>query len=282
MELPRPGIVVALLTPFGADGEVDRDALRAHAEWLVAAGVDALMPAGTTGEGALLDEDELLAVVEETFGAAGGRVPVIAHVGRPSTRATVRLARRALAAGADAVAAVTPYFHAPSPDGLRRHYAALREAAGDAPTLAYTIPSHAHVHVAPETVAALARDGLAGLKDSTADAELHAAYLAAAPDLAVYVGATDLVGASRRAGSAGAILAIANLHPRLARAVLGEDVGAAQAQLSAAGAVLHRAEARIPALKRAVADALAAEGVRYPTATRTLDAPSPAPTPAPS
>ncbi len=271
MQLPRPAVVVALLTPFGADGELDPGALRAHVEHLIDAGVDALMPAGSTGEGALLDEDELVRVVREVVEQARGRVPVLAHVGRPSTRATVRLAPQALAAGAVAVSAVTPYYHAPSPDGLRRHYAALREAAGEAPVLAYTIPSHAHVDLAPETWGALAADGVAGLKDSSGDADLHAAYVAQSPE--VFVGAARHVGASLALGSAGAILAIANLRPDLAVALrdahlAGDEAGAAAAQeglREAERALGDRAEV-IPALKRAVAEQV--EG--YPAHARAL------------
>src|SRR4051812_36186630 len=110
MRLAAPAIVPALLTPFRPDGSVDGDALRAHVGWLVEHGVDGLMPCGTTGETALLSDDEVIEVVEYTVAAAGGR-PVIAHVGRPGTQATIELGRRALATGAEAVSAVVPLFH---------------------------------------------------------------------------------------------------------------------------------------------------------------------------
>lgn len=104
--LTQPSVVVALLTPFGEDGAVDLAALREHVAFLLDAGVDAVMPCGTTGEGPLLEEDELAAVVAATVDACAGRVKVLAHVGRASTPATVRLARRAIEAGADGVSAV--------------------------------------------------------------------------------------------------------------------------------------------------------------------------------
>src|SRR4051812_31575684 len=96
MDLATPAIVPALLTPFDRDGEVDRDALRAHVAWLIDQGVDGIMPCGTTGETALLTDDEVIAVVEAVVAGAGGRVPVVAHVGRPGTNATIALGRRAL------------------------------------------------------------------------------------------------------------------------------------------------------------------------------------------
>jgi dihydrodipicolinate synthase/N-acetylneuraminate lyase len=148
MELPRPAVVVALLTPYGDDGAPDADALRAHVDLLVGAGVDALMPCGTTGEGPLLADDEVAAVVRSTVAAADGRVPVLAHVGRPGTGSTLALARRAVADGAAAVAAVVPYYYAAGDDEIRAHYAALIEGAG-APVYAYTIPSHTHRELEP-------------------------------------------------------------------------------------------------------------------------------------
>src|SRR4051794_18227961 len=99
MELPRPAVIVALLTPYDETGAPDPGALRAHVDLLVEAGVDALMPCGTTGEGPLLADDEVAAVVRATVAAADGRVPVLAHVGRPGTAPTLALARRAVAHG---------------------------------------------------------------------------------------------------------------------------------------------------------------------------------------
>src|SRR3954453_18284239 len=99
MDLATPAIIPALLTPFRADGAVDADALRGHVGWLIEQRVDGLMPCGTTGETALLSDDEGIEVVEATV-AAAGPVPVIAHVGRPGTQPTIELTRRALPSGA--------------------------------------------------------------------------------------------------------------------------------------------------------------------------------------
>src|SRR4051794_41844110 len=104
MELPRPAVIVALLTPYerGGAGAVDACALRAHVDMVVEAGGDALMPGGTTGEGPLLSDEELAGLVRETVAAADGRVPVLAPVGRPRTAPTLALARRGAAGGAGA------------------------------------------------------------------------------------------------------------------------------------------------------------------------------------
>lgn len=272
MDLGTPAIIPALLTPFGADGAVDRAALRTHIGWLIDHRVDGLMPAGTTGETALLTDDEVIDVVETTVAAADGRVPVIGHVGRPGTQATIELGRRALDAGAEAVSAVVPYYHPLDPEMVLDHYRALVDALGAERVLAYCIPSHSNNVLDPGGLATLAREGLAGFKDSTMSADEHDAYVAALAetgrdDFLLLVGLGALLVQSLRAGSAGAVLGVANLHPdlcvRLRDAIRdGRDGEAERLQ-----AQLARAEEDampFPELKRATAERLRAEaGIEY-------------------
>src|SRR3954467_9911745 len=216
MELPRPPVVVALLTPYDEGGAPDAGALRAHVDLLVEARVDALMPCGTTGRAPLLSDAEVAAVVRATVAAADGRVPVLAHVGRPGTAPTLALARRAVDDGAAAVRAVVPSYYAAPDDHVRSHYDALIDGV-DAPVYAYTIPSHTHRELAPELLERLIGDGLAGLKDSTKSSERHREYAVAvrtagAP-FALFTGTAALMCEALREGSAGAVLALANLHP---------------------------------------------------------------------
>jgi dihydrodipicolinate synthase/N-acetylneuraminate lyase len=278
MELPRPAVVVALLTPYErGGGGVDAGAMRAHVDWLVEAGVDGLMPCGTTGEGPLLSDKEVAAVVRATVAAADGRVPVLAHVGRPGTAPTLALARRAVDDGAAAVAAVVPYYYAAPDDHIRAHYDALIDGV-DAPVYAYTIPSHTNRELAPELLERLIGDGLAGLKDSTKSSERHREYTVAArtagAPFALFTGTAGLICEALREGSAGAVLALANLLPApcaaLARAIRDrrdEDAERLQRELAAGDAQI-RAAGGIPALKAAVAERIAgyAPEVRAPLA----------------
>src|SRR3954453_691538 len=227
MELPRPAVVVALLTPYErGGGGVDEGAMRAHVDWLVEAGVDALMPCGTTGEGPLLSAAGVAAVVRATVAAADGRLPVLAHVGRPGTAPTLALARRAVDDGAAAVAAIVPYYYATPDDHVRGHYDTLIDGV-DAPVYGYTIPSHTHRDLAPELLEQLISDGLTGLKDSKKSSERHREYAVAArtagAPFALYTGPASLMCEALREDSAGAVLALANLHPEacvaLARAI---------------------------------------------------------------
>jgi dihydrodipicolinate synthase/N-acetylneuraminate lyase len=245
----RPNVVVALLTPHG-----NPTALRDHVEFLVDAGVDALMPCGTTGEGPLLSTDEAAALVHATVEAASGRVPVWAHVGRPDTRSTAALARRAIGDGAQSVSAVVPYYYEVSDGQLERHYHELLAAAGDVPAYAYTIPARTGNELSPDVVRRLAAAGLSGVKDSTKSWERHLEYLECGVD--VLVGTDAMVVDSFRAGSAGCVSALANVRPDLlCRARDGADV---QDEISAL-----RGELPFPALKAAVADRVPGYPIEY-------------------
>src|SRR5918997_687300 len=174
--MPRPSFLSAISTPFGPDGELDLDAFSAHLEWLAEAGLDGVFVAGTTGEGVLLEDDEVAALVERAA-ATDGALRIVAQVGRPSTRATVRLARRVIGLGADAVAAYVPWFYPATEDDVRGHFLALLEAAGDVPAFIYNIPRRTVNDVPASLVGELAEAGFVGMKDSTGDFGRHEAYL---------------------------------------------------------------------------------------------------------
>jgi 4-hydroxy-tetrahydrodipicolinate synthase len=267
--------VVALFTPFGEDGRLDRDALMGHVRYLLDQGVDAVMPCGTTGEGALLEDEEVAAVVAATVEAARSS-EVIAHVGRPGTDATIRLARRALDAGASAISAVVPYYYPLTPDQTLRHYRSLLQALPGVPVFAYTIPERTGNQLEPETLESLAEDGLAGLKDSTKSFDRHLEYVAAVKghDARVLMGSDGMLLEALRAGAGGSVSALANVRPdllvRLKRAFLEEQVEEAektQAEIAQTRESLTRGPV-LASLKRAVSETLVEHGVRYPSALR--------------
>lgn len=265
--MSTPEILVALLTPFGDNEGIDKEALRCHVDSLVEAGVDGLLVAGTTGEGPLLADDELIDLIGAAVEATGGRVPVTANVGRPSTATTVELAERAAELGVARLAVVTPYYYALGDRELLAHYRAVLAVAEELPVLAYTIPSRTNNDVSPALARELAAEGLAGIKDSTKSLERHAEYLELASEtFAVYMGSDGYAYESMARGSSGCMSAIANLRPDLLlglrQAVLaGADATPVRAELAALREELAR-EGSIAALKRS----LAAGG--YPAATR--------------
>jgi 4-hydroxy-tetrahydrodipicolinate synthase len=258
---------VALTTPFGENGWVDLDALRLHIQLLAEDGVDGVVPAGTTGEGPLLEESEVASAVATAVQTAEGRMEVIAHVGRASTPATVRLARAAAGTGADALLAITPYYYAHESHALLAHYRALLEAAGGTPVLAYAFPARTGNELPAELVDTLAGEGLAGVKDSTKSPERHAEYLEVArrhEGFRLFVGAEKLALQSLRGGGAGTISALANVRADVLLRVRDEQSEAAQEAVDTARAELPA----IPEVKRAVRARLAERGAEYPDAPR--------------
>lgn len=210
---PPPEVVVALLTPFDQQGRPDAGALAAHLDFLVAAGVEAVMPCGTTGEGPLLSDEELRSVIDATVAAADGRLRVLAHVGRPSTPATVRAGQGALAAGADALAAVVPYYYSYGDTAIINHYVAVIEACAGADVYAYTIPARTGNELSVDALRSLADSGLRGVKDSTKSFERLLEYLRCGVD--VLVGTDAFVRDGFAAGAAGCVSALANVRPDL-------------------------------------------------------------------
>jgi 4-hydroxy-tetrahydrodipicolinate synthase len=258
-------LLAATTTPFGADGGLDLDAFEAHARWLADAGLDGVFVAGTTGEGVLLEDGEVEALAGR---AAASPLRVIVQVGRPSTRATVAHARRALAAGADGVAAYVPWFYPIGEEQVRIHFLALLEAADGAPAFMYNIPPRTVNDLSPELAGELARAGFTGMKDSTGDFERHRAYLAAVPDsFEVYTGTEPLIRDSVAAGASGSINGLANCVPELMIALRDGDE-AAHEELVRLKAEVKAQSSTVAAIKRRVRERLAERGIDYPEATR--------------
>jgi 4-hydroxy-tetrahydrodipicolinate synthase len=162
------GVLTALVTPF-RDGAVDEPAFRSLIERQIEAGVDGLVPVGTTGEAVTLSLDEHQRVVELCIETARGRVPVLAGCGGNSTAKVIELLGHAKRVGADGALVVTPYYNRPSQEGLFRHYAALNEAV-QIPIVVYNVPSRTGSDIGNDTVARLAElPNIVGIKDATGD-----------------------------------------------------------------------------------------------------------------
>jgi 4-hydroxy-tetrahydrodipicolinate synthase len=160
--------MTALVTPF-AEGRVDEAAFVRLVERQIEAGVDGLVPVGTTGESPTVSHEEHDRIVERCVEAAKGRVPVIAGAGSNSTDEAIQRVKHAKAAGASAALVVAPYYNRPSQEGMYRHYAAIAEAC-DLPVVLYNVPSRTGCDIANETVARLAQiPSIVGIKDATGD-----------------------------------------------------------------------------------------------------------------
>jgi hypothetical protein len=142
---PLTGAITALATPF-RNQAVAHDDLRRLVEFQIKAGIDGLVPVGTTGESPTLDHAEHLDVIRTVILAARGRVPVIAGTGSNSTAEAVDLTRLSHEAGADAMLVVAPYYNKPGPEGLFRHFAAIADAT-DRPIILYSIPGRCGIEI---------------------------------------------------------------------------------------------------------------------------------------
>ncbi len=163
------GSIVALVTPFDADGRIDERAFADLIEWHIAEGTHGFVPVGTTGESPTLSHEEHERVVELCVEAVRGRRPVIAGTGSNSTEEAIRLTRHAQKVGADAALVVTPYYNKPTQEGLYAHYRAIHDAT-DIPIVIYNIPGRSVVDMTPETMARLAElPRIVGVKDATGD-----------------------------------------------------------------------------------------------------------------
>lgn len=163
------GLIVPTVTPYDRSGGVDYGAIRALVDFLIEKGVKGLYPGGTTGEGPLLSDDERRKIAEVMIEQARGRVPVIVQVGALTTDATIALALHARDAGADAVAAVTPWYYVLSDAALIEYYRRVAEAVGDYPLFLYNIPGNTGNNLTPATVAQVAAQNanVIGIKDSS-------------------------------------------------------------------------------------------------------------------
>ncbi|WP_336136888.1 4-hydroxy-tetrahydrodipicolinate synthase [Natronomonas amylolytica] len=162
------GVFPAMTTPFHDDESIDHETLRDHAQRLEAAGVDGLVPVGTTGESATMTHDEHIDVVETVIDAVDD-VPVIAGSGSNNTREALELSERAADAGADGLLLISPYYNIPEPDGMEHHFRQIADAV-DLPQIIYNVPGRTGRNIAVETAVSLSEhENIVGYKAASGD-----------------------------------------------------------------------------------------------------------------
>lgn len=208
------GVFTALITPF-RDGQIDEEALRSLVERQIEAGIDGLVPCGSTGESATLSHLEHRRVVEIVIAAVAGRVPVIAGTGSNSTREAVELTMHAKEAGAEGALLLSPYYNKPTQEGIYAHYAAVAQETG-LPIVIYNIPGRTASNIAPETIGRLARlENVIGIKEASGDLDQMAHVIAKSPsDFAVVSGDDSLTLPLLAIGGKGVISTSANVAPK--------------------------------------------------------------------
>src|SRR5712671_4811072 len=176
------GTGTALVTPFRGDGALDEATLQALVKRQIDAGIDFLVPCGTTGESPTLTHEEHLRVVQIAVELAKGRVPVLAGAGGYNTAEVIALSRELAELGADGILSVTPYYNKPTQEGLFQHYRAIAEAV-PLPIILYSVQGRTGVNIEPTTVKRLARiENIIGIKEASGNVSQMAAILNAVPN----------------------------------------------------------------------------------------------------
>ena len=208
------GVYTALITPF-KDGKIDFESLGKLVESQYKAGVDGIVPCGSTGESSTLSHEEHEIVVEFCVKAAKGKMKILAGTGSNSTDEAIRLTKSAKAAGCDGALVVSPYYNRPTQKGLYLHFKAVADAV-DIPIILYNIAGRTGVNITPETMAKLAKDckNIIGVKEASGSLDQMSAIKSLIPGFELISGDDALTLPLLSIGGCGVISVIANILPQ--------------------------------------------------------------------
>jgi len=228
------GCGTALVTPFRRDLSLDEETLRRLVRRQIEAGINFLVPCGTTGESPTLTRAEHLRVIEITLEEAGGKVPVLGGAGGYNTREVMELARELEHMGVSGILSVTPYYNKPTQEGLYQHYQAIAGAIR-LPIVVYSVQGRTGVNVEPATLARLAQiANIVGVKEASGNIGQMANVLQEVPPSFTVLSGDDAVTIPLMAlGGRGVISVVSNQIPaamtQLAQACLRGDFETARA-----------------------------------------------------
>ena len=208
------GCGTALVTPFRRDLSLDEPAMRKLVRRQIDAGIDFLVPCGTTGESPTLTEREHLRVVEIMMEEASGRVPVLAGAGGYNTAESVALAKKLQPMRVDGILSVTPYYNKPTSEGLYQHFKAIASAVS-LPVIVYNVPRRTGTNIDPATLKRLAEiDNIVGVKEASGDLGQIASILAHLPETFTVLSGDDALALPTMAlGGKGLISVVSNEIP---------------------------------------------------------------------
>jgi 4-hydroxy-tetrahydrodipicolinate synthase len=227
------GCGTALVTPFRRDLSLDEGALRRLVRRQIDAGINFLVPCGTTGESPTLTRAEHLHVIEITIEEAKGKVPVLGGAGGYNTHEVIELARELERMGASGILSVTPYYNKPTQEGLYQHYKAIASAIR-LPIVVYSVQGRTGVNVEPATLARLAQiDNIVGVKEASGNIGQMANVLQEVPSEFTVLSGDDAITIPLMAlGGRGIVSVVSNEIPgemtQLAQACLRGDYEAAR------------------------------------------------------
>jgi 4-hydroxy-tetrahydrodipicolinate synthase len=227
------GTGTALVTPFRRDGALDERTLHGLIKRQIDAGIDFLVPCGTTGESPTLTHEEHLRVVELAVKLARGKIPVLAGAGGYNTAVVIARARELEKIGADGILSVTPYYNKPTQEGLYQHFRTIADAV-PLPIILYSVQGRTGVNIEPATVRRLAEiENIIGIKEASGNISQMAAILNMVPDDFIVLSGDDAITLPLMAlGGRGVISVVSNEIPaemaHLTRLALRGDFGGAR------------------------------------------------------
>ncbi|MBN1959175.1 MAG: 4-hydroxy-tetrahydrodipicolinate synthase [Desulfuromonadales bacterium] len=215
------GSMVAIITPFDAEGHFDEDSYRQLIEFQIENGTDIIVPCGTTGESATLNYEEHNRVIRACLEQVNKRVPVIAGTGSNATAEAIEISRHAKDLGADGILLVSPYYNKPSQEGLYQHYKALAENVA-LPQVLYNVPGRTGMNMTAATTIRLAEfDNIVAIKEASGDLTQASAIIAQAGDKIDVLSGDDFLTLPLMAcGAKGVISVTANIMPRQVKAMV--------------------------------------------------------------
>jgi 4-hydroxy-tetrahydrodipicolinate synthase len=211
------GTATALVTPFKKDGAVDEVTLRTLVDFQIKGKVEALVPVGSTGEGATLSESEQAHVIEVVVEQTNGRVPVIGGASSNATYKAVALAKQVKNCGADGILTVAPFYNKPTQEGIYRHFSAIADAV-ELPIVIYNVPGRTASNIEAKTALRLAEEipYVAGVKEASANfGQIMEILHHRPPGFGVWSGDDNLTLPLVALGADGIISVVANEVPKL-------------------------------------------------------------------
>ena len=211
------GVYVVLVTPFTKDGAVDYDGLHKNVERLVDHGAQGVIPLGSTGEFASLDDEQKKQVTQTVIAAASGKIPVVVGSSAETTEKAIYYVKQAKDLGAAGALVLPPWYYTPDPDEIVHHYTRISEAV-DLPIIIYNNPFTSKVDIQPETVARLAKlPNIDAIKESSGNIRRIAELRTLTDDgIGIFCGWEDMAYESFVMGAQGWVCVIGNVVPRMA------------------------------------------------------------------
>lgn len=214
------GTIVAMVTPFNSDDEVDQAGMRENINYLIERGVEGVLAAGTTGESPTITHPEQRKMIDILVDEVSGKVKAIAGAGSNSSKESLGLVKYAESAGADAALVITPYYNRPQPHGLYEHYKLLTETT-DIPIIVYNVPSRTGTDIDVETIGRVSQlDNIIGIKEASPDLDKVSQIqkkmeeLGNRDDFSIMSGDDNLTLPMMSLGAKGVISVVANVDPQ--------------------------------------------------------------------